>query len=216
MRTGRQRKKLAARSKGGEFQTRRRKKRVYFCCVSSDIDVQKLFDYLVGAGGLLHGWKYQLYNDVLHLYKSTGVEEGLGPPTAAIPPNQPRPSNEIRIDNEPDITDSTLPYSDGSRLYQGSREYNPLHAERIAASVDIAEIENPNPALDRHSVAAESIPNKSLYDLYRQDSVGNQNVDINMFRISNPGAQVHTYIYTYSCTETERRTNIQTISAYIC
>ena len=44
--------------------------RVYFCCVSSDIDVQKLFDYLVGsgvAGG--HGWKYHLYNDVLHLYK---------------------------------------------------------------------------------------------------------------------------------------------------
>lgn len=46
LRTGRQRKKLAARTKGGEFQARRRKRRVYFCCVSSDIDVQRMFDYL--------------------------------------------------------------------------------------------------------------------------------------------------------------------------
>lgn len=71
LKTGRQRKKLAARTKGGEFAARRRKRRVYFCCISSDIDIQKLFDYLVGAGGLLHGWKYQLYpgGDALHLYK---------------------------------------------------------------------------------------------------------------------------------------------------
>ena len=74
VRTGRQRKKLAARSKGGEFRTKRRKRRVYFCCVSSEIDVQKLFDYLVGAGSLLNGWKYQLHSDVLHLYKA-GYED---------------------------------------------------------------------------------------------------------------------------------------------
>lgn len=74
VRTGRQRKKLAARSKGGEFRTKRRKRRVYFCCVSSELDVQKLFDYLVGAGSLLNGWKYQLHSDVLHLYKA-GFEE---------------------------------------------------------------------------------------------------------------------------------------------
>ncbi len=47
---------------------------MYFCCVSSEIDVQKLFDYLVGAGSLLNGWKYQLHADVLHLYKP-GVED---------------------------------------------------------------------------------------------------------------------------------------------
>jgi hypothetical protein len=34
---GRQRKKNAARSKGGEFRTRRKKRRVNFCCVSSEI-----------------------------------------------------------------------------------------------------------------------------------------------------------------------------------
>ena len=52
LRTGRQRKRLAARTKGGEFQARRKKRRVYFCCVSSDIDIQKLFDYLIGSGKL--------------------------------------------------------------------------------------------------------------------------------------------------------------------
>jgi len=71
---GRQRKKFAARSKGGEFQQKRKKRRVYFCCVSSDIDVQKLYDYLVGAGGLLNGWQFQIYCDVLHLYKNTGED----------------------------------------------------------------------------------------------------------------------------------------------
>jgi len=76
VRTGRQRKKLAARSKGGEFRQRRKKRRLYFCCVSSDIDVQKLFDYLVGAGSMLNGWKYQLHADVLHLYKP-GIEDPL-------------------------------------------------------------------------------------------------------------------------------------------
>lgn len=74
LRTGRQRKKLAARSKGGEFRQRRKKRRLYFCCLSSEIDVQKLFDHLVGAESLSHGWKYQLYADVLHLYKG-GIEE---------------------------------------------------------------------------------------------------------------------------------------------
>ena len=84
VKTGRQRKKLAARTKGGEFQARRKKRRVYFCCVSSDIDIQKLYDYLVGSGGMLSGWKYQLYpgGDVLHLYKpGTSIERAKGRPS---------------------------------------------------------------------------------------------------------------------------------------
>ena len=80
VRTGRQRKKLAARSKGGEFRQRRKKRRLYFCCVSSEIDVQKLFDYLVGAVSLLNGWKYQLHADVLHLFKPS-LEEAVSIPS---------------------------------------------------------------------------------------------------------------------------------------
>jgi uncharacterized Rmd1/YagE family protein len=69
VRTGRQRKKLASRTKGGEFQARRKKRRLYFGCVSSEIDVHKLHDYFVGAGGTMNGWKFQVTGDVLHLYR---------------------------------------------------------------------------------------------------------------------------------------------------
>ena len=89
LKTGRQRKRLAARSKGGEFAARRQKRRVYFCCISSDIDILKLFDHLsiVCAGSLLQGWKYQLYpgGNVVHLYKQdpeineNTTTAGLGP-----------------------------------------------------------------------------------------------------------------------------------------
>eukprot|EP01039_Chlorochromonas_danica_P008113 gene8113-8952_t len=40
----------------------------------NEIDVQKLLDYLVGAGDLLFDWKFELHNDVLHLYKP-GAED---------------------------------------------------------------------------------------------------------------------------------------------
>lgn len=66
MRTGRQRKKLAARSKGGEFQQRRKKRRVYFCCVSSEIDVEKLHDVFDKRPN--QQWESRMYEDVLHLF----------------------------------------------------------------------------------------------------------------------------------------------------
>lgn len=70
LRTSRQRKKLSARSKGGEFRQKRKKRRLYFCCISSEIDVTSLYDYLVTEEKILFGWKYQLTADVLHLFKS--------------------------------------------------------------------------------------------------------------------------------------------------
>ena len=68
VKTGRQRKKLAARSKGGEFATRRRKKRIYFCCLSSEINVSKLHEHLTHIHGL-KGWTFKMYSDVLHIHK---------------------------------------------------------------------------------------------------------------------------------------------------
>ena len=67
--TGRLRKKIAARSKGGNFNAQRKKRRVYFACVSSDIDVQDLYDYLTGAGGSFQGWNYKIYDRVLWMFK---------------------------------------------------------------------------------------------------------------------------------------------------
>jgi len=68
LRTGRQRKKTAARTKGGEFQARRKKRRVYFCCISNDIDVEKLADEFQVAH---FGMKGQMYDEVLHLYMAS-------------------------------------------------------------------------------------------------------------------------------------------------
>ena len=66
IKSGRQRKKQAVRTKGGEFQARRRKRRVYFCSVGSEIDVEKMFEDV--HGGVGGEWKRGLYTNVLHLY----------------------------------------------------------------------------------------------------------------------------------------------------
>lgn len=73
VKTGRQRKKNAARTKGGEFQSRRKKKRLYFCSVGSEIDVQNLYDHLVSSGILSNEWTYRMYSDVLHIHKPGNI-----------------------------------------------------------------------------------------------------------------------------------------------
>lgn len=67
MLTGRQRKKLAARSKGSDFQQRRRKKRIYFCCVGNEIDLEALYDALEIDENNGYRWEGKMYEDVLHL-----------------------------------------------------------------------------------------------------------------------------------------------------
>lgn len=69
LKTGRQRKKIAARSKGSEFRANRKKRRVYFCCISSEIDVEKMGDELTQDPDCFGKWKHSMYTDVLHLYK---------------------------------------------------------------------------------------------------------------------------------------------------
>jgi uncharacterized Rmd1/YagE family protein len=76
IRTGRQRKKIAARTKGGEFQAKRRKRRVYVCCVSTEIDIQKLYEHIMSTlivGVHKAAWKAVLYGEALHIAK-TGPE----------------------------------------------------------------------------------------------------------------------------------------------
>lgn len=66
IRSGRQRKKTAARSKGGEFQARRKKRRIYFCCIGSEIDVEGLADKFLSSSYL--GLRGKMYSELLHLY----------------------------------------------------------------------------------------------------------------------------------------------------
>lgn len=76
--TGRHRRKIAARTKGGEFQASRRKRRAYFCCMGSEIDIQKLHDHLHAD----RGWSLKLYGDVLRLFR-----DGLEPTTPVLNPH---------------------------------------------------------------------------------------------------------------------------------
>lgn len=69
--TGRMRKKNVARSKGGEFQNRRQKRRLYCCCISSLIKIQDLYDHLVREIFSSKSiWTITHYADVLILAKS--------------------------------------------------------------------------------------------------------------------------------------------------
>ena len=82
LKTGRQRKKIAARSKGSEFRANRKKKRVYFCCISSEIDIEKMEDELGHDPECFGKWKFKVYTDVLHLYREEGEGTSTNMPIA--------------------------------------------------------------------------------------------------------------------------------------
>ena len=89
VRTGRQRKKLAARSKGGEFQAKRKKRRVYFACISKEIDLLKLQIHLDSNSSKLTPpeapWQYTYTSDVLRLFRAGPLESSV----KAIPIQKP-------------------------------------------------------------------------------------------------------------------------------
>lgn len=71
MKTGRQRKKLAARGRGGEFMTKENKKKVYFCCIASEIDLDILHDRMPCDN---FGLESNSLSEVLHLHSPFGIE----------------------------------------------------------------------------------------------------------------------------------------------
>jgi len=80
-RTGRQRKKLAARTKGGEFQAKRRKRRVFFCCLCSEIDIQKLHEHFLSTINADNStWKTRIYGEALCLSKPGATIADLNAP----------------------------------------------------------------------------------------------------------------------------------------
>jgi len=169
--------------------------------VSSDIDVQKLFDYLVGAGGLLHGWRYRLYNDVLHLYKA-GLDDIT--PHLPVPKSGAAHREADELTRLPsiisDTTDHYSTISDQSNSMDskggvGSHKYTPV-ADLLDYSLSNT---NRDSIAMRHlnSDAIEQqmdIQQQRLADiLYPNESTNQQQQAADsvaaMFRISSPGAQ---------------------------
>lgn len=73
-RTGRQRKKQTARTKGGEFQSKRSKRRVYFCCIGSEIDMIQLFNHLSNLSPSRRtNWNAKQYGDAICLSRYSSV-----------------------------------------------------------------------------------------------------------------------------------------------
>jgi uncharacterized Rmd1/YagE family protein len=73
-RTGRQRKKQTARTKGGEFQSKRSKRRVYFCCIGSEIDMTQLFNHLANLSPTRRtNWNATQYGDAICLSRYSNV-----------------------------------------------------------------------------------------------------------------------------------------------
>lgn len=120
IRTGRQRKKSAARTKGGEFQARWRKRRVYTCTISDELDVEKLQEILPRK---LTEFKYSmnLYTGtVLHIFvHGTDLnEEGI-----ALSPTRNRKKVEL-------IGGGALDQSNSEDSHSGS-------GVRIAAALNL-------------------------------------------------------------------------------
>lgn len=66
---GRQRKKSAARKKGGDFQTKREKRRIYFCCISNEIDLEEVQKSLESfSRSDEREMRTKMYEDVLHSF----------------------------------------------------------------------------------------------------------------------------------------------------
>ena len=70
--TGRQRKKVASRGKGGEFQAKRKKRRAYACCIGSEIDTIRLVEYFKDSSNAIAGgnWCTQMYTDTLRVHRN--------------------------------------------------------------------------------------------------------------------------------------------------
>ena len=75
--TGRQRKKVAARGKGGEFLAKRKKRRLYALCLGSEIDTAKLDEHLDGLSmeksPMKSRWTTEMYTDTLRVYRNSAI-----------------------------------------------------------------------------------------------------------------------------------------------
>ena len=58
--------KTATRAKGGEFRATMEKKRVYFCSISSEIEMEGLMEELKASRP--SEWQITMYTSVLHIY----------------------------------------------------------------------------------------------------------------------------------------------------
>jgi uncharacterized Rmd1/YagE family protein len=96
--TGRLRKKFASRGKGGAFSEKKQKRRIYSCCIGSEVDTGKLHEHLdalpAASSPLGSSWTSELYTDTLHISRRLDAESTAAPASAGkadAPPVTPPP-----------------------------------------------------------------------------------------------------------------------------
>ena len=114
IRTGRQRKKTAARSKGGEFQAKRKKKRLYFCCVSDDIDMDALIELFQEPQLGFHG---NMYDRVLHLFREAEQH-------TSNPKNLTPVASQSPVDGREQLVNVDLPDLTSFRVHSPGLDFN--------------------------------------------------------------------------------------------
>lgn len=168
--TGRQRKKLAARLKGSDFQQRIQKKRIYFCCVSNEIDLEELYD-AIGVENETTKWQRKMYEDVLHLYIPTDAgkrttngyivncSNNISSHTTVDAADHVNHKNNISDENINDSKKQVYSHSSGSNYVPiDISSYKPTHSNNVHRSngddVSSNDVEKQN-ALQLHNHAME-------------------------------------------------------------
>jgi uncharacterized Rmd1/YagE family protein len=100
---------------------------VYFCCISSEIDIQKLYDYMIGpeSEGKFKDWRLKLHNDVVHLYKAGTVDAGETPRYAG--------GENARRSSLGD-EDKKINYTDDEMMNESANENTLSHGFTLSAS----------------------------------------------------------------------------------
>jgi uncharacterized Rmd1/YagE family protein len=119
--TGRHRKKIASRAKGGIFRSRKSKRRIYSCCLGSEIDTGRLQEHLNAVAmdphsPARHKWKTKLYTDTLHLYREMPLDSfpSPGTPSAFAYPTTPTSVSSSVTTHSPPHALDTMNTIDGA------------------------------------------------------------------------------------------------------
>jgi uncharacterized Rmd1/YagE family protein len=189
--TGRQRKKLATRTKNSEFRANRKKKRVYFCCISSEIETSAMLDEMTAGVEIFGKWKYRQYADVLYLYKE---ETDPNAPSASIAITDPGQGNNCAsassaAGDDLGATLGTIPVRPGVvSSYDGGKGY--LSTSASGAGVITSQIDDPyeNRKIRNRAYSAMS-DDGGGYASYTEEAGGGGRIKETSIRISSPGAQ---------------------------
>lgn len=126
--TGRQRKKVASRGKGSEFQAKRKKRRAYACCLGSEIDTIGLVEYFKNAPPdstiARANWSTEMYTDTLRIYRNPILVRS---PSKAVGVSSPGD----------DQADEPVFYSYATGESKGLGKINDSHREAVLKDLSI-------------------------------------------------------------------------------